>query len=77
MMDVIWNNMMIIYIDRSGKGKKIQPKNREWVITIEYISNDGFILSLFLVVQNVNHFVFWYIEYNLSFSWVITIFLND
>jgi len=68
--------MVVICVDRSGRGKKIQPRNWEWVIAIECMSNDGFVLFLFLVVQNVNHFVSWYIEYNLFFSWVIKTFPN-
>ncbi len=71
MMGVICNSMVVICVDRSSRGKKIQPRNREWVTAIEYMSSDSFVLPLFLVVQGVNYLASWYTECNLPFSQVI------
>ncbi len=56
-MGVIYNNIVIIYADRYSRGKQLQPGNREWTTTIEYMNNDGFILPPFLILQNINHVV--------------------
>jgi hypothetical protein len=50
MMGVICSSMVVTRADRSGRGKKIQPGNREWAIAIECVSSDGFVLPPFLIV---------------------------
>ncbi len=68
---------MVIYIDRYSRSKKVQPGNREWAIAIECMNNDSFIMPLFLMVQSINHFAFWYTEYDLPIDWMIKILTND
>ena len=50
MMKVICDNMVVTRTDRSGRGKQLQSDNREWTITIEYVSNNGFVLPSFLIL---------------------------
>ena len=71
MMGVICGNMVITRADRRGRGKQLQPGNREWATAIECVSSDGFALPPFLIVQGVNHLASWYTECDLPPSWVI------
>ncbi len=57
-MGVICGNIVIIYVDRRGRGKQLQPSNREWATTIEYMSSDSFVLPPFLILQGINHLAF-------------------
>ena len=50
MMGIICSNMVVTRSDRRGRGKQLQPGNREWAIAIEYVSSDGFVLLPFLIV---------------------------
>ena len=50
MMGVICGNMVVTRSDRRGKGKQLQPGNREWATAIECMSSDGFCLPPFLIV---------------------------
>jgi hypothetical protein len=68
-MGVICGNMVITCADRRGKGKQLQPGNREWATAIECVSSDGFALPPFLILQGVNHLASWYQD--LPSSWVI------
>ena len=71
MMGVICSNMVVTRADRHGRGKQLQPGNREWATAIECVSSDGFCLPPFLVVQGVNHLASWYTECDLPLSWAI------
>jgi hypothetical protein len=71
MMGVICGNMVVTRADRRGKGKQVQPGNREWATAIECVSSNGFVLPPFLIVQGVNHLASWYTECDLPPSWVI------
>jgi len=71
MMGVICGNMVITRADRRGRGKQLQPGNREWATAIECVSSDGFALPPLLIVQGVNHLASWYTECNLPSSWVV------
>ena len=71
MMGIICSNMIVTRSDRRGRGKQLQPGNREWATAIECVSSDGFVLPPFLIVQGVNHLASWYTECDLPPSWVI------
>ena len=49
-MGIIYSNMVVTRSDRRGRGKQLQPSNREWVTAIKYVSSDGFVLPPFLIV---------------------------
>ena len=42
--------MVVTRVDRRGRGKAVQPGNREWAIVIAYINSKGWNVPLFLVV---------------------------
>ena len=65
MMGVICSSMVVTCADRRGRGKQLQPGNREWATAIECVSSDGFALPPFLIVQGVNHLASWYTECDL------------
>ena len=71
MMGVICSSMVVTRTDRRGRGKQLQPGNREWATAIECVSSDGFVLPPFLIVQGVNHLTSWYTGTDLPPSWVI------
>ena len=50
MIEIIYGNIVVIYIDRYNKSKQLQSNNYKQTIAIEYINNNGFILPLFLIV---------------------------
>jgi len=49
-MGVICSGMVVICADRRGRGKAVQPGNREWAIAIACINEEGWSVLLFLVV---------------------------
>jgi hypothetical protein len=71
MMGVICSSMVVTRADRRGRGKQLQPGNREWATAIECICSDGFALPPFLIVQGKNHLASWYTDTNLPPSWVV------
>ena len=71
MIGVIYAGMIVTHADRRGRGKQLQPGNREWATAIECVSSDGFILSPFLIIQGKNYLASWYIGTNLPSSWVV------
>ena len=71
MMGVICSSMVVTRADRRGRGKHVQPGNREWATAIECVSSDGFVLPPFLILQGVNHLAPWYTECGLPDTWMI------
>lgn len=71
MMGVICSSMVVTRTDRRGRGKQLQPGNREWATAIECVSSDGFVLPPFLILQGVNHLAPWYTECGLPNTWMI------
>ncbi len=49
-MEIIYNNIVVIYADRYSRSKQLQFNNQEWVTTIEYIDSNSFILLSFLII---------------------------
>src|SRR3954467_3851407 len=71
MMGVICASMVVTRADRRGRGKSIQPGNREWATAIECINAEGWCLPPFLIVQGAYHLASWYTEGELPPDWVI------
>lgn len=71
MMGVICPSMAVTRSDRRGRGKAVQPGNREWATAIACISGDGFNVPPFLLVKGACHLANWYFEGDLPDSWVI------
>jgi hypothetical protein len=68
---VICTGMIVTRADRRERSKQLQPDNREWATAIECVSNNGFILPPFLIVQGKNHLASWYVGTDLPSSWVV------
>jgi hypothetical protein len=71
MMGVICASMVVTRADRRGRGKAVQPGNREWATAIECINGEGWCLPPFLIVQGAYHLANWYTEGELPLDWVI------
>lgn len=76
MMGQITSMMVVTGADRSGKRKKVQPGNREWVTVIQGVCSDGWCLPPFIVVKGVYHLANWYSDSTLPRDWVIKPTLN-
>jgi hypothetical protein len=76
MMGVICPAMVVTRTDRRGRGKAVQPGNREWATAIACISSEGWNVPPFLVVQGKNHLTNWYTEADLPNDWVIKPTIN-
>ena len=71
MMGVICPTMVVTRADRRGRGKAVQPGNREWATAIACINSEGWNVPPFLVVQGKNHLSNWYTDGGLPLDWVI------
>jgi hypothetical protein len=71
MMGVICSAMVVTRADRRGRGKAVQPGNREWATAITCINSEGWSVPPFLVVQGKNHLSNWYTDGGLPPDWVI------
>jgi hypothetical protein len=71
MMGVISPAMVVTRADRRGRGKAVQPGNREWATAIACISAEGWSVPPFLVVKGSYHLSNWYTEGGLPHDWVI------
>ena len=71
MMGVICPGMVVTRADRRGRGKAVQPGNREWATAIVCVNSEGWSVPPFLVVQGVNHLSSRYTEGGLPHDWVI------
>lgn len=71
MMGIICPAIVVTRANRRGRGKAVQPGNREWAIAIACINGEGWNVPPFLVVQGKNHLANWYIETDLPADWVI------
>lgn len=71
MMGMICPAMVVTRADRCGRGKAVQPGNREWATAIACINSEGWNVPPFLVVQGKNHLASWYTETDLPTDWVI------
>jgi hypothetical protein len=71
MMGIISPAMVVTRADRRGRGKAVQPGNREWATAIACVNGEGWDVPPFLVVQGKNHLANWYTEGGLPHDWVI------
>ena len=71
MMGIICPAMVVTHVDRRGRGKAVQPGNREWATAIACISAEGWSIPPFLVVKGSYHLSNWYTEGGLPHDWVI------
>lgn len=71
MMGVICPSMVVTRADRRGRGKTVQPGNREWATAIACISGDGSDVPPFLLVKGAYHLANWYSEGGLPDFWAI------
>jgi hypothetical protein len=71
MMGMICPAMVVTRADRRGRGKAVQPGNREWATAIACINGEGWSIPPFLVVQGKNHLSNWYTDGGLPPDWVI------
>jgi len=71
MMGIISSAMVVTRADRRGRGKAVQPGNREWATAIVCVNSEGWSVPPFLVVQGKNHLASWYTEGGLLHDWVI------
>jgi hypothetical protein len=71
MMGIICPAMVVTRADRRGRGKAVQPGNREWATAIVCINGEGSSIPPFLVVQGKNHLATWYTEGGLPHDWII------
>jgi hypothetical protein len=55
MIGIICPSMIVTRADRRGRGKAVQPGNREWATAIACINSEGWSAPPFLVVQGKNH----------------------
>lgn len=71
MMGVICASMVVTRADRRGRGKAVQPGNREWATAVECINGEGWCLPPFIIVQGAYHLANWYTESDLPLNWAI------
>ena len=53
----------------------IQPRNREWITAVKYISATGWALLFILIFAGKVHIFIWYLT-NLPFGWTIALSEN-
>jgi hypothetical protein len=70
-MGIISPAMVVTRADRRGRGKAVQPGNREWATAIACINGEGGSIPPFLIVQGKYHLASWYTEGGLPDNWVI------
>jgi hypothetical protein len=75
-MGLITPSMVITHTNRHGRGKAIQPSNREWATAIVCINSEGWSVPPFLVVQGADHLANWYTESDLLHDWPIKLTNN-
>jgi hypothetical protein len=76
MMGIICASIVVTRADRRGRGKVVQPRNREWAIAIICTSAEDWSLPPFLVIQGKNHLANWYTREDLPNDWVIKLTSN-
>jgi len=76
MMGIVSTAMVVTSSERSGKRKRIQPGNREWVTVIEGINALGWAIPPFVIVAGQNHLSSWYKNSPLPPDWVVSVTSN-
>src|SRR5271156_5297950 len=65
MMGQICPGIVVTRADRCGRGKGIQPGNREWATAIVCVNGEGWDIPPFLIVKGANHLADWVTETDL------------
>ena len=68
MIGIITPTMVVTRADRRGRGKAVQPSNREQATAIVCVNSEGQDIPLFLVVQGVCYLSSWYTEGGLLYN---------
>ena len=55
MMGVSCASMVVTRANRPGRGKSVQPGNREWATVVECVNSEGWCIPPFLIVQGAYH----------------------
>jgi len=58
---------------RAGKGKLVQPGDREWATVIEAICADGSAIPPYIILAGKQHISTWYQYGNLPLDWPIAL----
>ena len=69
--------MVVTRADRRGRGKAVQPGNREQATVIAYINSEGQSIPLFLIVQGKNYLTTQYTKGGLLYNQVIKPIINS
>ena len=75
-MGIISTVIVVTSSDRQAKAKKVQPGNREWVIVIQGVSSQGWVVLPFVIIVGKNHLTSWYKNSGFLSDWVITVTEN-
>ena len=76
MIGQICPGMVVTRADRRGRGKAVQPGNREWAIAIACVNGEGWDIPPFLAIKGTYHLANWTTETNLPHDWVIKPIIN-
>ena len=68
MIGMITPTIVVTRADRRGRGKAVQPSNREQATAIIYVNSEGQGIPLFLVVQGVCYLSSQYTEGGLLYN---------
>ena len=71
MMGIISPAMVVTHSDQAGRGKAVQPGNREWATAIVCTNSEGWDVPPFLVVQGKCYLSSWFTKSSLLDNWAI------
>ena len=70
-MGQICPSMVVTRADRRGRGKAVQPGNREWATAIACVNAEGWSIPPFLIVKGQYHLANWYTKGDLPLDWAV------
>ena len=68
---IITFSMIVARAERKGRGKKIQPGNREWATVIHCVNGEGWSLPPYILLKGQHHLSSWDTETNLPGDWAL------
>jgi len=71
MMGVICTSIVVTRSYRRGRGKAVQPRNREWATVIERTNGEGWCLPPYMIVPGAYHLASCHTEGGLPLNWAI------
>jgi hypothetical protein len=75
-MGLITTTKVVTRSNMPGKPHLLQPGNREWVTTIEYINANGWSIPTCIIFKGKVHIEGWYQDYALPSDWRIEVSEN-